>query len=139
MKAEIVKIYKKYREIIDYIIAGGLTTAFSMILFYGSVWTILDGTDARQMQAANIFSWSGAVLFSYTINKLFVFKNENTKITKEFILFAAGRLLTLVLDMFIMFLGATYMAIDFHVMKLLSMVLVTVGNYIISKFLIFRF
>lgn len=138
MKQEIAKFNKKHKQAIDYLIAGGLTTAVSMILFYGSVWTVLDGTDARQLQAANIISWSGAVLFAYVINKLYVFKNANSKILNELLTFAISRILTLLLDMFLMFLGATLMKMDFHITKLISMVLVTTGNYMISKFWVFK-
>ena len=50
MKTRLVQIYKKHKEIVDYLIAGGLTTAVSIILFYGSVWTVFAGTDAFQFQ-----------------------------------------------------------------------------------------
>lgn len=138
MRIGFAQVYKKYKEIIDYIIAGGLTTVVSMCLFYGSVWTVLDGRDAVQLQAANFFSWCGAVVFAYAVNRIFVFKSCKPKILKEFLSFAASRLLTLLLDMSAMFIGAIVIGIDYHVAKLISMVLVTIGNYVISKFWVFK-
>lgn len=138
MKSTILQIYKKYKQAVDYVIVGGMTTVVSLVLFYGSVWTILDGTDARQMQAANIVSWIGAVLFAYILNRLFVFKSKNLKILKELFVFAATRVLTLLLDMLVMFLGSTVLKFDFHFVKLISMILITAANYVISKFWVFR-
>ena len=49
-------LYKKYEELFNYLVVGGLTTVVSMALFYGCVWTVLDGTDAVQLQIANVIS-----------------------------------------------------------------------------------
>lgn len=131
-------LYKKYEELFNYLVVGGLTTVVSMALFYGCVWTVLDGTDAVQLQIANVISWSGAVLFAYVTNRQFVFHSRETNILREMSSFVLSRLLTLLLDMGVMFLLATVMKADYNLSKLVSMVLVTVGNYVISKLLVFR-
>lgn len=131
-------LYKKYEELFNYLVVGGLTTVVSMVLFYGCVWTVLDGTDAVQLQIANVISWSGAVLFAYVTNRRFVFHSRETNILREMSSFVLSRLLTLLLDMGVMFLLATVMKADYNLSKLVSMVLVTVGNYVISKLLVFR-
>ena len=96
------------------------------------------GTDAVQLQIANVISWSGAVLFAYVTNRRFVFHSRETNILREMSSFVLSRLLTLLLDMGVMFLLATVMKADYNLSKLVSMVLVTVGNYVISKLLVFR-
>ena len=131
-------LYKKYEELFNYLVVGGLTTVVSMALFYGCVWTVLDGMDAVQLQIANVISWSGAVLFAYVTNRRFVFHSRETNILREMSSFVLSRLLTLLLDMGVMFLLATVMKADYNLSKLVSMVLVTVGNYVISKLLVFR-
>ncbi len=131
-------LYKKYEELFNYLVVGGLTTVVSMALFYGCVWTVLDGTDAVQLQIANVISWSGAVLFAYVTNRRFVFHSRETNILREMSSFVLSRLLTLLLDMGVMFLLAMVMKADYNLSKLVSMVLVTVGNYVISKLLVFR-
>lgn len=136
-KTVLTQIYKKYQEIIDYLIAGGLTTVVSMVLFYGSVGTVLDGADAAQLQAANIFSWCGAVIFAYWINRVFVFKSCERCIMKELLVFAASRIITLLLDMAVMLIGTSILGGSYQIMKLLSMIFVMLGNYMISKFGVF--
>ena len=135
---KIIGLYKKYKEIINYIIVGGLTTVVSMGIFYGSTWTFLDGNDAIELQFANVISWVGAVVFSYFANRIFVFESKEQNILKEFVAFISSRLLTLLLDMGTMFVLATLLQINYNISKIVAMVIVTVGNYVIGKFLVFK-
>ncbi|MBR5246227.1 MAG: GtrA family protein [Clostridia bacterium] len=135
---KIINLYKKHKEIINYIIVGGLTTLVSMAIFYGSTLTFLDGNDAVQLQFANVISWIGAVFFSYVANRVFVFESKSPKIFKEFVSFVSSRILTLLLDMGTMFVLATLLHINYNFSKIVAMVLVTVGNYVISKIFVFK-
>lgn len=135
---KLLALYKKYKEIVNYLVVGGLTTVVSLALFYGCVWTFLDGNDAVQLQAANIISWIGAVAFAYVTNRVFVFESKSPQIFREIVSFVGSRVLTLLLDMGVMFLLATVLSINYNVSKLVAMVLVTVGNYVVSKWLVFR-
>ena len=135
---KLLEIYKKHKEIINYLIVGGLTTLVSMALFYGSTWTFLDGNDALELQIANVLSWIGAVVFSYFANRIFVFESKEKNILKEFVAFVSSRVLTLLLDMGTMFVLSTLLQINYNISKIFAMVLVTVGNYVIGKFLVFK-
>lgn len=135
---KIIELYKKHKEIINYVIVGGLTTVASMAIFYGSTWTFLDGHDPFQLQVANVLSWVGAVLFSYIANRLFVFESKNPNIFKELIAFVSSRIVTLLIDMGTMFLLSSVLHINYNFAKIVAMVLVTVGNYVISKVFVFK-
>jgi len=135
---KIIELYKKHKEIINYVIVGGLTTVASMTIFYGSTLTFLDGNDPFELQVANALSWVGAVLFSYMANRIFVFESTNPKIFKELIAFVSSRLATLLLDMGTMFLLSSVLQINYNFAKIVAMVLVTVGNYVISKIFVFK-
>lgn len=130
--------FRKYRELIAYVIVGGLTTVVSMALYYGSTWAFLDGSDALQVQIANVISWIGAVAFAYVTNRVFVFQSHSTAVFREIVSFVSSRVLTLLLDMGCMWLMVTAIGVDHRMAKLVSMVLVTVGNYVISKLLVFK-
>ena len=52
--------------------------------------------------------------------------------------FSASRLSTLFLDMVVMFVMVTLMGIHDGISKITSAVLVTIANYIISKFFVFK-
>lgn len=131
------KFYRKHKEIINYLVIGGLTTLLSLGTYYGLVLTILDPKKALQLQAANIISWIIAVAFSYFANRWFVFYSRNKNIVKEVALFYLARLATLFVDMAIMFFTVTCFKMNDKIMKLIVQVIVIVLNYLFSKFLVF--
>ena len=131
-------LLKKYGEIIRYLIIGGLTTVVSLGTYYLLVWTILDPEDPVQLQVANVTSWIAAVTFAYFTNRSFVFRSKNNNRLKEAGAFYLSRVGTLLLDMGLMFLGVTVFGWNDKIMKLVVQVVVTVGNYVLSKLFVFR-
>ena len=51
---KIIELFNKYREIIMYVIVGGLTTVVSLASYYLLTFTILDAQNPLQLQIANI-------------------------------------------------------------------------------------
>ena len=105
----IVKIYKKYKEAIDYLFWGGVAFVLSMVLFYlfANVMNIYE-------QIANILSWIICVVFTYLTNRFFVFQSKVkgfVNIFKEFKDFVTARLLTLVMENVILFLMIVFVTI----------------------------
>ena len=131
-------LYQKYKELINYLIVGGLTTVVSLGVYYGCVLTFLNPEVAVQLQAANVLSWIAAVTFAYFTNRKYVFESKNENRLQEAAAFYGSRVTTLLLDMLCMFLMVTLMGWNDKVAKLIVQVLVTVANYILSKFLVFR-
>ena len=136
--SKLINLYKKYKELISYLIVGGLTTVVSLGVYYGCVLTFLDPEVAVQLQAANVLSWIAAVTFAYFTNRKYVFESKNENRLQEAAAFYGSRVTTLLLDMLCMFLMVTLMGWNDKVAKLIVQVLVTVANYILSKFLVFR-
>lgn len=135
---KLLELYRKYKEIIHYLIVGGLTTVVSLGVYYGCVLTFLDPDIAAQLQAANILSWIAAVTFAYFTNRKFVFESQSSDKLREAAAFYGSRVTTLLLDMGCMFLMVTLLDWNDKIAKLIVQVLVTVANYILSKFLVFR-
>lgn len=131
------KIYKKNEEIINYLIVGGLTTLISLLTYYLCVNTFLNPSDGIQLQIANIITWIVGVSFAYVTNRIFTFKSKEKNIVKECMTFVGSRILTLLLDMFVMFLLVTIFGWNDKISKIISQILVIMGNYIISKFVVF--
>ena len=134
----IKKYYYKYKEIINYLIVGGLTTVVSLGVYYGLVLTVLNPKNPVQLQAANIISWIAAVTFAYFTNRKYVFESKSSNILKEAVAFYMARVGTLLMDMGIMFVGVTVLGMNDKIVKLIVQVVVTVANYLISKFFVFR-
>lgn len=135
---KLIKLYKKHEEIINYLIVGVLTTIVSLGLYYLCVFTVLNPKDALQLQIANIISWIGAVIFAYVTNRIFVFKSKNSNKKKEFAGFVSSRIVTLIMDMTIMFVMVTLLHLNDKIAKLVVQVVVTIMNYILSKLFVFK-
>ena len=128
----------KYREIISYLIVGVLTTIVSYGVYYVLTISLLNPNDKIELQIANIISWICAVAFAYFTNRKYVFKSKDDNILKESSKFCLSRVFTLLLDMLTMFIMVSTLHINDRVAKLVSQVLITIGNYIISKFFVFK-
>lgn len=142
MIKRIKELYIKYKEIINYLIFGVLTTLVNLITKYILLFTILDPTNGFQLQIAIIISWIVAVIFAYFTNRKFVFESKNQNKLKEFMSFVVARIATLLLEMFIMWFFVTLLKLnsDLYVIifTLVAQVAVVIGNYIFSKLFVFK-
>ena len=136
MKEKINNI--NYRELISYLIVGLLTTVVSFGSYYLLTISLLDPNNKIELQIANIISWICAVLFAYFTNRKYVFKSKEKDMLKEGSKFCLSRIFTLLLDMLTMFIMVSVLNINDKVSKLVSQVLITIGNYIISKLFVFK-
>lgn len=135
---KIKELYKKYEKIINYLIVGVLTTVVSLVAYYGCVFTFLNPNKAVELQIANIISWICGVAFAYITNRKFVFKSKNTNYFKEITAFVGSRVVTLLMDMGIMFLLVTVCHGNDKIAKIVSQVVTIVGNYVFSKLFVFK-
>ena len=121
---KIKELYKKYKEIINYLIFGVLTTVVSLIVYYVAVYTFLNPENAVQLQIANILSWIAGVTFAYFTNRKYVFDSKEQNRLKEAGKFVMARVVTLLMDMVIMWLGVTVLCFNDKIMKLISQVVI---------------
>ena len=127
--------FNKYREVLLYLVFGGLTTLINIISFF-----ILRKFNIA-LYISNAIAWILSVLFAFITNKLFVFeskgksKKENTK---ELVSFFGFRILSLVIDMGAMYLLLDVLNIKELIAKIVSNVVVIILNYIFSKLFIFK-
>lgn len=133
-----LEIYKKHKEGFNYLIFGGLTTVLSLAVYYALTFTILNPKNTLELQIANILSWIVGFLFAYFTNRKYVFESKNEKVKEEFFKFFLSRISTLFLDMGIMFVFVTCLKLNDKIFKAVSQILVILGNYVLSKCLVFK-
>ena len=142
MIKKLLKLYNSYKEVINYLFFGVLTTLVNIISKYILLFTILDASNPIQLQISIIISWIVAVLFAYFTNRKFVFESVSQKRLKEFINFIIARLSTLFLEMIIMWFFVTLLNFnsDLYVIifTLISQAAVIITNYILSKLFVFK-
>ena len=86
----------------------------------------------------NLISWLLALIFAFFTNRSFVFKSTNKNILKEAYSFTQSRIVTLLIDMFLMFICVTVFGFNDKIVKLVVQVIVIVLNYIFSKMFVFK-
>lgn len=152
--SKIKELFKKYKEVITYIIFGVLTTVVS----WGS-YTVFVEKLSMKVFLGNLLSWVCAVVFAYVTNKLWVFESKSWKpsvIGKEIVTFVASRGVTGVIEILCVPLLAKTgfdnifygilekMNISIGILftdgiysKIFLSVIVVILNYFFSKFVIF--
>lgn len=135
---KIMDLFNKYKEVIMYLIFGVLTTVVSLVSYYLLTITVLNPESALQLQIANILSWILSVAFAYITNRKYVFESKSDNYFKEITSFVGGRIVTLLMDMLIMFVFVTLFKFNDKIFKLVSQAVVIVANYIISKIFVFK-
>lgn len=133
----------RYKEIILYIIFGGLTTvvdwAVSFTLYY--FWGEAIDAQAFLIHAADVIAWTAAVLFAFFTNRIWVFESKRKgflPVLGELVAFAGGRVGTLLIQEALIFLFFTKLSFNKYLVKIGVAVLVVILNYFISKLFVFR-
>ncbi len=134
----LLDLYKKNKEVVNYLVAGGLTTLVDLIVYYGLTLTVLNPDDPVQIQAAVVIAWIIAVAFAYVVNRKFVFESKNKDVKKEAFSFVMARVSTLLLEMGFMYVTVTVLGMDDRIAKVIVQILIIISNYLLSKLVVFR-
>ena len=159
---------KKYETVIKYLIFGDLTTAVGWITYFSILLgaKALMGLPAADTSSgkyiviytvAQVIQWIAAVCFAFFTNKKWVFTKADRQIsaTRQFLVFASGRVVTFFVDYGVTFFGVIALSALFPALncvilfgkelninelcaKLVAAVIVVVSNYFVSKLLGFK-
>lgn len=159
------KLWEKYREIIVYIIVGLLTTIVAYGVRFAVLYPVAaamsldlgnngDYRVAVLRTVAISLGWVAGVIFAYFTNKKWVFRDTvsgKSEVAKQFGKFVASRLGTYFVEWSIgvlvpmLLIACGFKAFQFiidvdadMIATLVSIVVVTALNYILSKLLVFR-
>lgn len=133
------ELYRKYEEIIVYLIVGVLTTIVSWAAKFIANALLFDNTmypTPFENMVLSTINWTTGVIFAYFTNRRFVFKSKEP-MRSEIPKFVFSRVATWILDIVAMQV-MTAMNINLIVATFITAVLVTVGNYIFSKLFVFN-
>ena len=136
---KIKELWKKYEEIISYLIVGGLTTVVSWaakfianaLLFNNTMYL----TPVENFILSTI-NWTAGVIFAYFTNRKYVFKSHEPML-KEAPKFVLSRVSTWILDIVVMQV-LTAIGVNLMIATVISAVLVIIGNYVFSKLFVFN-
>ena len=133
---KIICLYKKYKEIINYIFFGLLTTGVNFSVYYFCLKIF-----KLNYLVANIVAWILSVAFAYVSNRLYVFKKVNfskVDILREVIMFFGARFMSGAIETMVLFLMVSILCTGEFVAKIIVSIIVVILNYVFSKLLVFR-
>lgn len=133
---EIKNLFIKYKEQILYLFFGGCTTVVNIVVF-----ALCSDILHMELLISNFMAWVLAVFFAYITNKIWVFESKTESINelaKEIGSFVFARVVTLLIDMLIMYVGVEVLFINKMIIKVLANIVVIVANYVFSKLFIFK-
>ena len=130
---KIISLYKKYEEIINYLIVGGLTTLVSIV-----VYALFTKCFHINYMISNVISWIISVLFAYITNRIFVFKSKSRDILLEIYQFFKYRIFSFLIDVLFMYILVELINVDDMISKIIVQVIVIVLNYVFSKLFVFK-
>ena len=140
MIEKIKELWKKYEEIIVYLIVGGITTVISwaamFLVSYLAFGNPLHPTATQNLVLSTV-NWTAGVAAAYPMNRVFVFKSKEKNILKECTKFVGSRISTYLLDLVVRQIFG-WLGVNVYVTTVVSAILVIVGNYVLSKLLVFR-
>lgn len=140
MIKKIKKLYNNYKEIVNYLIIGVLTTIVSLASFYLIRIFVFTNDSQIDIQLANVISWILAVLFAFVTNKKYVFESSSRGYQKffEMIKFYISRLTTLGVEMFVMWILTSPLKVDDMISKIIVQFIIVILNYVFSKLFVFK-
>ena len=134
MMKKIKELFKKYKEVILYIIVGVFTTAISFLC----QWIFSDLVKIPYEWITTVIALFISILFAFFANKLLVFEHKEKKgFFKELLLFYASRIFTSLLEIGVMGLFVDLLDYNKWVVKIIVTVIIMILNYVLSKFLVF--
>lgn len=128
-------LYQKYRQIFWYLFFGVCTMILNTVC-YTVLYELLEVPNVP----STVIAWLAAVIVAFVTNKLVVFESRERagKGLFELVSFFGCRVATGLLDVLIMWIAVDLLAGNSVLWKLVSNVIITVLNYIVSKFFIFK-
>ena len=129
-------LFKKYYDILVYLVFGVLTTVVNYLV-YLPCYNLL----GMKAVVSNVIAWAVAVIFAYVTNKPFVFRSHDWSaetVIPELTKFVGCRIASGGAESVIIFLTVDLLGWNGNLWKLVTSVLVVVLNYIGSKLLVFR-
>lgn len=136
MRELFMKFWNRYRDILLYLIFGGLTTVVNYAV-YLPLYNFLGWSGSL----SNVVAWVAAVIFAFVTNKPFVFRSHDWSpkvLFPELTKFVGCRVGSGILETAIIFVAVDWLHGNGNIWKLVTAVLVIVLNYIGSKFLVFK-
>jgi len=126
-------LIQKHQQFLKFCLVGILGT----IIDIGILYILVEFAHFNYLLAASL-SFVLAVINNYLFNKYWTFKNTKTRHLKQFSLFLLISLVGLAINLGILYLLVDLAQIWYIFAKIIAILIVTIWNFIMNKFVTFK-
>lgn len=133
---KIKALYRKYQDILWYLLVGGVTTLIDIVVF-----ALMNSTFGLYYQTAKAISTAAAIAVAFVGNKWLVFRTKSESrgaFLRELGSFVAMRLVTYFFSAAFLQLTIGSWQWDENLANIIANVVVIIANYVLSKLVVFR-
>ncbi|CAJ1189538.1 teichoic acid glycosylation protein [Companilactobacillus crustorum] len=121
------------KQAVRYLLWGLL----SVVVNFGTFFILYHALHLNY-QFANIVAWFLGVQVGFWIDRIIVFRHKSNTAFKEMLAFYGTRILTFLIESATLWVGISLLSANGTGSKVVGQILAIVGNYILSKFFIFK-
>lgn len=121
------------KQAVRYVLWGLL----SVIINFGTFFIMYHVLHVNY-QVANVVAWFFGVQAGFWIDRVIVFRHKSSTVIPEMLAFYGTRILTFLIESATLWIGISLLSGSGTVSKIVGQFLAIVGNYILSKFFIFK-
>ncbi|HIY92594.1 GtrA family protein [Companilactobacillus sp. HBUAS56275] len=121
------------KQAVRYLLWGLL----SVVVNFGTFFILYRVLKANY-QIANVIAWFLGVQVGFWVDRIIVFRHKSNTAFKEMLAFYGTRILTFLIESATLWIGISLLSANGTGSKVVGQILAIVGNYILSKFFIFK-
>lgn len=121
------------KQAVRYLLWGLL----SVVVNFGTFFILYRVLKANY-QVANVIAWFLGVQVGFWVDRIIVFRHKSNTAFKEMLAFYGTRILTFLIESATLWIGISLLSANGTGSKVVGQILAIVGNYILSKFFIFK-
>lgn len=121
------------KQAIRYVLWGLISVVVNFGTFY-----LLYHLAHMNYQLANVIAWFLGVQVGFWVDRIIVFRHKSKTAFQEMIAFYGTRIFTYLVEALTLWIGITLLTADGTATKIVGQFLAIVGNYVFSKFFIFK-
>lgn len=121
------------KQAVRYLLWGLISVVVNFGTFY-----ILYHALSLNYQFANIVAWFLGVQVGFWVDRIIVFRHKSNTAFGEMLAFYGTRILTFLIESATLWVGISLLSANGTASKVVGQILAIVGNYVLSKFFIFK-
>jgi len=121
------------KEAVRYLLWGLL----SVVVNFGTFYTLFHLFKVNY-QVANLIAWFLGVQAGFWVDRIIVFRHKSDSPIREMLAFYGTRILTFLIESATLWIGISVLSAGGTGSKIVGQILAIAGNYILSKFFIFK-